>query len=104
MTIKSLPGSSNNKIKVGRRNELLGDPTLKIEKPYTIIGFPGGDVEISRTSEGNYWVHVAIRDEGQLLDVRLNATHRYCMSSNAALRLEIDRGDVEHIAFLVGPN
>ena len=99
--IKSLPGSENNKVKIGVRNTLIGDPNIKIEKPYTIIGFPGGDVEISRTSDGNYWVHVAVRDGGKLIDARLDAALRYCDETNELMTAEINRGDVEHIAFLV---
>ena len=44
---------------------LHGDPEVKIEKPTTIIHFPGGSVEISRTSEGDYWAHVAVDSEGE---------------------------------------
>lgn len=36
---------------------LLGDRTQP-EPSTFLVKFPGGDVEVSRTSDGNYWVHV----------------------------------------------
>lgn len=101
--IASMPGSENNKIKAGQRNTLFGDPKIKPEKPYTIIGFPGGDVEISRTTDGKYWVHVAVKDGGAIESARLDAKGRYCPEANAALATEIEAGDIDHIAFLVSP-
>lgn len=99
--ITSQPGTANNKIKPGQRNTLHGDPAVKIEKPYTIIGFPGGDVEISRTTDGRYWVHIAVRDGGRISEARIDAKGRYADQANEALEDEINKGDVEHIAFLV---
>jgi len=37
--------------------ELLGDKTRRPEPATHIIEFPGGAVELSRTSDGNYWAH-----------------------------------------------
>jgi hypothetical protein len=37
--------------------ELLGNP--KLPEPVTfLLKFPGGEVEVSRTTDGDYWVHV----------------------------------------------
>lgn len=36
-----------------------------------IIKFPGGHVEVSRTSDGSYWAHVAI-DTGVIKDSRID--------------------------------
>lgn len=104
-----ISGTECNRVKIGGRTELFGDPKIKPEKPHTIIGFPGGDVEIARTEEGDYWVHVAVRRQtdgtpaGQIIRARIDPEGRYADAANAAMNDEIASGDVEHIAFLVRP-
>ncbi len=46
--------------KAPKRIELLGDKTRRPEPAQHIIEFPGGAVEVSRTTDGCYWVHVLI--------------------------------------------
>lgn len=106
-------GSACNKVEIGGRTILHGDPDIKPEKPHTIIGFPGGDVEIARTEDGDYWVHVAVRTDhrgdgaplpaGRIIRARIDAEARYADAANAALNDEIEEGGVTHIAFLVEP-
>lgn len=103
-------GSEINRARIGGVTELLGDPAVRIEQPYTIIRFPGGDVEIARCEDGTYWVHVAVREaraEGQpaatVVGARIDFVGRYGDEANATLRREIDRGDVNHIAFRIKP-
>lgn len=105
----SARGSDVNTVAIGGETTLLGDPAVRLEKPYTIIRFPGGDVEITRTSGGDYWVHVAVasRDPGEhrgkIVDARIDFAGRYGDEANEVLQREILAGDVEHIAFLVRP-
>lgn len=40
--------------------QLLGDKTVKPESAEHIIEFPGGAIEIARTSDGHYWAHILI--------------------------------------------
>lgn len=104
-------GSAVNRAKIGGTTTLLGNPAIRTEKPHTIVCFPGGDVEIARTSDGRYWVHVATRtladdpggSPGRIVDARIDAAARYADQANEALRSEIDKADVRHIAFLVEP-
>lgn len=104
-------GTENNRVNIGSVTELLGDPNIKQEKPYTIIKFPGGDVEISRCEDGRYWVHVAVRDErefggfnqARIVDARMDFAGRYDDAGNAALKAAVEAGDVNHIAFLIDP-
>lgn len=50
--------------KAPRRIELLGDKTRRPESAQHVIEFPGGAIEISRTSNGDYWAHIHVnRDE-----------------------------------------
>lgn len=45
--------------KAPRRIELLGDKK-RPESAQHVIEFPGGAIEVSRTSDGNYWAHIHI--------------------------------------------
>jgi len=104
-----ISGTDCNRVKIGGRTELFGDPAIKPEKPHTIVGFPGGDVEIARTEDGDYWVHVAVRKQtdgtpsAKIVRARIDPEGRYADEANTAMNGEIDQGDVEHIAFLVRP-
>lgn len=106
MSLKFAAGSDCNPGRVDATTELFGDTKRKPEKPYTIVLFPGGSVEISRCTDGTYWVHVATKREhgqpnGRIVNARIDAAQRYCDESNAMLRAEIEKGDVKHIAFLI---
>ncbi len=102
-------GSECNPVKIGGETILLGDPAIKPEKPYTIVTFPGGSVEISRTTDGAYWVHLAVKGmegyvpEATIIDARIDPAGRYADEANKVLRDQIGMGDVKHIAFLVQP-
>lgn len=102
-------GEDVNVAKIGGVTELLGDPSIRPEKPYTIIRGPGFHVEIARTTDDDYWIHVAVRTEvgakrgGRVISARIDFDGRYGSDTNATLRREIAAGDVNHIAFLVKP-
>lgn len=102
-------GEDVNEAKIGGTTELFGDPARKLEKPHTIIRFPGGHVEIARTTDNNYWVHVAVRTEpgaesgGTVIGARIDFDGRYGDEANAVLRREVAAADVNHIAFLIAP-
>lgn len=39
---------------------LIGDKTKRPEPAQHIIEFPGGAIELSRTTDGNYWAHIMV--------------------------------------------
>ncbi len=101
-------GTDVNRVRIGSTTTLLGDPAIKLEKPLTIIRFPGGHVEIARTTDNRYWVHVAVRPEidgpdGRIVGARIDFDGRYGDEANRILREGVAAGDVNHIAFLVEP-
>ena len=108
-------GSECNPVKIGGVTTLHGDKTRKPEKPYTIINFPGGSLELSRIDDGEnagcYWVHIATHGEpglgekpATIIEARIDCKgQRYCDAGNSALTDELAHGDVNHIAFLVRP-
>lgn len=94
--------------KAPRRIALLGDKTKRPESAQHIIEFPGGAVELTRTSTGDYWVHVIVNREqiiddadgrvsafGRIVDARIDRVSRI----DHVPELE----NVEQIAFLVHP-
>lgn len=46
--------------KAPKRVELRGDKTKKPESAQHIIEFPGGAIELSRTSDNEYWAHIIV--------------------------------------------
>jgi len=88
---------------------LYGDREKTIEKVTTVINFPGGHVEISRTSNNQYWVHVGIThpenkwgaQAGKLIDARIDVINKNADKHRAAPLLQ---SDIDHVAFLIGKN
>jgi len=73
---------------------LRGNPASP--EPETVrVEFPGGDVDVVRTSDGSYWVHVRVnRAEdlaaregeivaGRLTDARLDVTGKHASETDA---------------------
>jgi len=108
--LHSAKGNDINKVKIGGVTELYGDPSVKIEKPYTIVLGPGFSVEISRTTEGDYWVHVATNQgtpdatKATIHSGRIDASNNYLEETNRSLRGAIQSFNVNHMAVLVKPS
>jgi len=66
------------------RIELLGDKTKRPEPAQHIIEFPGGAIELSRTSDGNYWAHILVNRDWAVSDV---PGFRHCQGEVVASRL-----------------
>lgn len=43
--------------------QVFGDPKRKLEPEHHRIEFPGGFISVDRTTDGNYWAHIALTDE-----------------------------------------
>lgn len=48
--------------------QLLGDKSIRPEPATHIIEFPGGAIELSRTSDNNYWAHIIVNRDFALPD------------------------------------
>lgn len=46
--------------KAPKRIELLGDKVVRPEPAQHIIEFPGGAIEVTRTTSGDYWAHIIV--------------------------------------------
>lgn len=68
--------------KAPREIRLLGEKE-KPEPASHIINFPGGAIELSRTSHGDYWAHILISDNphacgqsaGEIIGSRITSDH-----------------------------
>ena len=49
-----------------RKIQLLGDKTVRPEPATHVIEFPGGAIELSRTSDNNYWAHIIVNRDFSL--------------------------------------
>lgn len=54
-------------LKAPKKTTLLGDKAKKVEASTHVIEFPGGAVEVSRTTDNKYWVHVHV-NRNQVVD------------------------------------
>ncbi len=48
------------KPKTPKHLRLFGDKAKQIESAQHVIEFPGGAIELSRTTDGSYWAHILI--------------------------------------------
>lgn len=46
--------------KAPKKIRLLGDKEMQLEPAQHAIEFPGGAIELSRTSDGEYWAHIIV--------------------------------------------
>jgi hypothetical protein len=54
--------------KAPNRILLLGDKSIRPEPATHVIEFPGGAIELSRTSDNNYWAHIIVNRDFALPD------------------------------------
>ncbi len=87
--------------------DLSGDP--QTEPAEFRVAFPGGDVSVVRTSDGEFWVHAncARGEPGALAARRPGRFCRARLDVEGAHAAEMDLGDWEnpglyHVALLVG--
>jgi hypothetical protein len=90
--------------------ELEGNPN-KPEPEHFRVCFPGGDIEVVRTTVNDYWVHVRVNHEdhgsfckgedipGQIVDARLDLTNKHASEVNLG---DFNDPQLYHVAFRVG--
>jgi hypothetical protein len=87
------------------RITLLGDKA-RPESAQHVIEFPGGAVEVSRTSDGDYWAHILVHRGAVLEDAGGRVSARGEVIGHRVLRdrgfEELDQPDaIEQIAVLI---
>lgn len=80
--------------------KFLGNP--KNPEPGTaVIEFPGGHVEVSRTTDGRYWAHVNVKEPECIRESRIDYNHEGYMATGG--KMVVPNADkINHIAVLIG--
>jgi hypothetical protein len=72
----------------------------KPEPSTAVIKFPGGHVEVSRTSDGKYWAHLEVVSSDNVVDSRIDYEYEAWKAIGIP---ELPMGDqVKKIAILIG--
>ena len=80
-----------------------GNPSTP-EPSTGIIKFPGGHVEVSRTSNGEYWAHIEADEPSNIVDSRIDYDHEGYTKSNGIIPPIPLFEHIQHIAVKVnGP-
>ena len=97
--------------KAPRRIELLGDKHVRPEPAQHIIEFPGGAIELSRTTDGCYWAQIMIHRGTPIDDVE---GYRECAAEIVDSRIDrsypdgieaiVRDSNIEQIAVLIRPS
>jgi hypothetical protein len=94
--------------KAPKRIALLGDKTKRPESAQHVIEFPGGAIELTRTTDGDYWAHILINRGpvigdvegscsalGEVVDARIGREHPFGVDG-----IE-NHGAIEQLAVLI---
>lgn len=86
--------------------QLLGDKTKKSESSQHIIEFPGGAIEVSRTSEGLYWAHIILNTrqaygDNEGLKSKLGRVVDSRFSAGGGIEFLAQGDNIEQIAVLI---
>lgn len=91
--------------KTPERITLLGDKYKKPEPAQHVIEFPGGAVEVSRTSDGKYWAHIIVNRDFAIDDCK---GYRSAIGEIVGTRIDDDSGvrsipggDIHQVAILI---
>lgn len=98
--------------KAPKRITLLGDKTKKPEPAQHIIEFPGGAIEVSRCTDGNYWAHILVTQQNVCEDLLPGRAGCYGVVVDSRVQRadggavdSIERTElVEQIAVLIRPS
>lgn len=66
-----------------------------------IIKFPGGHVEVSRTSDNRYWAHVEVEDPESIQSSRIDYSHEGYTATGGAIPAIPHADKIQHMAILV---
>lgn len=66
-----------------------------------IIKFPGGFVEVARTSDGKYWTHITI-EGGKIESSRYDYIYEKWLENEGKIPPLPNDSDINHVALLVG--
>lgn len=78
-----------------------GDPKNP-EPGSAIIKFPGGHVEVTRTSDNRYWAHVNVEESSNIKESRIDYDFEGYTKSEIKIPDVPNAENIQHIAILIG--
>lgn len=72
------------------------------EPSTSVIKFPGGHVEVSRTTDGEYWAHIAVDKAANIKDSRIDYDHEGYTKSGGKIPSVPHEEHIVHVAVRVG--
>lgn len=66
-----------------------------------IIKFPGGQMEVSRTTDGEYWAHISVDASSNITDSRIDYDYETYNKTGGSIPPIPEQQGVEHIAIKV---
>ena len=88
--------------KAPKEINLLGEKS-KPEPAQHIINFPGGAVEVSRTTDGNYWAHIIISDSQHQCGQHVGEIVGSRLTSDNGVEALPDEPNIKQVAVLIKP-
>ena len=83
--------------------KFMGDKR-KPEPETGIISFPGGHVEVTRTTDGKYWAHIEVNDPSNVVSSRIDYNHEGYIKSGGQSPDIPHAEHIQHLAIMVdGP-
>lgn len=67
-----------------------------------VIEFPGGHVEVSRTTDGQYWAHVEVTNPQNIKRSRIDYSHKGFQETAGAIPEIPYAEEIRHMAILIG--
>lgn len=72
------------------------------EPSTAVIKFPGGHVEVTRTSDGRYWAHVEAERAENIQESRIDYNHEGYVASGGGIPKIPHADKIRHMAILIG--
>ena len=80
---------------------LKGDKFKNPEPETCVIKFPGGHVEVSRTTDGNYWMHLSVDNPKNVIDSRIDYDFEGYSKAEVKIPSIPHEEHIQHIAVMV---
>lgn len=73
------------------------------EPQTAVIKFPGGHVEVTRTTDGRYWAHVEAEKPESIQESRIDYNHEGYKATGGSIPKIPHADKIQHMAVLIGP-
>lgn len=82
--------------------QFFGDKDKQLEPSTGVIKFPGGHVEVTRTSDGRYWAHIEVKNPANIHASRIDYNHEGYEATGGSIPDVPHADKIRHMAILIG--